>query len=248
MTPRFWSGRRSPGALARAKECRVPPQLGVALGALSLLSASCAATRYSTEPGHAALVAPARIAEGDTGKAKAAEKPEGKPNQAVAPSTSADSASQAKADAAPAGPPAHGYPPDPSPLQSTQHYEYELQYDRGNLSVMNVRPFQTTKPMETARMMGRFAVELWLGPELIERVRFDFPLMGAEAPPGDVAPLHSPPSFGEGSVLTRKVVVPATERATSARLIDRATGEELELSWPPQAPTSVPSAAATPKP
>ena len=34
------------------------------------------------------------------------------------------------------------------------------------------------RPRETPRAMGRFALELFEGPALIERVRFDFPLLG----------------------------------------------------------------------
>ncbi len=220
------------------------------LSALGLQGVACGAARYSTESGHPALVAPAKIAEGDTGKPAidGAGSDESEPAAASSDATKPGNASPSASESESASPPALGYPPDPPPIETTKHYEYEFSYDQGQLSVARVRTVSTEKPRATARMMGRFAVELWLGPELVDRVRFDFPLLGAETPPGEVAPLHSPPKFGAGAVVTRTVVVPQSDRATSARLVDRATGEELELDWPPQAPTSAPEAAASSEP
>jgi hypothetical protein len=75
--------------------------------------------------------------------------------------------------------------------------------------------------------MGRFALELFEGPTLIERVRFDFPLLGAPEPDASL-------SFS-GKLRTRiGVVFPATKRGTRLELWDRATGRRWSLPWPPQ--------------
>ncbi len=54
-------------------------------------------------------------------------------------------------------------------------------------------------PVVTARRMGRYAIELWIGQELIERVRFDFPLTAA-----DEAPPSGPGTFARASPQSRK--------------------------------------------
>ena len=77
--------------------------------------------------------------------------------------------------------------------------------------------------------MGRFALELFEGPTLIERVRFDFPLLGAPR-----ARRTPSPSFA-GKLRTRiGVVFPATKRGTRLELWDRATGRRWSLPWPPR--------------
>jgi hypothetical protein len=107
------------------------------------------------------------------------------------------------------------------------------------VSVLGVRAQKFPQPVVTARKMGRFAVELWVGTELVERVRFDFPLLAAEDPQKKRHPLNDPPSLA-GGVLKASVLVPASIRARRVVLIDRATERETELDWPPR--------LATPKP
>jgi hypothetical protein len=92
-------------------------------------------------------------------------------------------------------------------------------------------------PRVTPRRMGRYAIELWIGRELIDRVRFDFPLLAAEpVPSGPRKPLEQPPSLAAGADVTSEVLVPDNPRATRAVLVDRATGETQVLPWPPDAP------------
>jgi hypothetical protein len=83
--------------------------------------------------------------------------------------------------------------------------------------------------------MGRFAIELWIGHELIDRVRFDFPMLALDEPGPSTAsrPLAEPPSFGKGAEVRHKVLIPASERARRAVLVDRATSAVQVLSWPP---------------
>jgi hypothetical protein len=110
----------------------------------------------------------------------------------------------------------------------------EFEYSGGEIRLAAAQPHTTDKPLSTQRAMGRFAFELWIGRELIDRVRFDFPLLGAEPPRGDIVPLHAPPSFAVGAEVRRKIVVPASARATLAQLVDRATGDIVLLPWPPE--------------
>jgi hypothetical protein len=118
---------------------------------------------------------------------------------------------------------------------------YEIVYDRGELRVASVTERRFRVPVVTARRMGRFAIELWIGRELVERVRFDFPLLAAEpVRDGGRRPLHEPPTFAPGAIVSRRVLVPASPRATRALLIDRATGATQLLPWPPDAPLGPP--------
>jgi hypothetical protein len=132
--------------------------------------------------------------------------------------------------------------PDPQPLRLDRQWEYELVYDRGKVSVGTVRERRFQRPIVTQRQMGRWAIELWIGAELVERVRFDFPLTAADDPRRGPRPIREPPSFAEGVSTTRTLLVPASPRATRAVLVDRATGELIELPWPPDAPLGPPRA------
>src|SRR6187399_3793230 len=73
-------------------------------------------------------------------------------------------------------------PPDPQPLRIADQYEYTFHYENEKIRLAAVRPVRFEKPVVTARRVGRFAVELWIGHELIDRVRFDFPLLAASQP------------------------------------------------------------------
>ncbi len=133
--------------------------------------------------------------------------------------------------------------PDPDPLETKDQWEYEFRYQRGVVSVQKVRQVRLEKPVETARRMGRFAVELWIGRELIDRVRFNFPLLGADPEPGVEG--QGQPSLSNLTVDTR-VRVPHSPRATRAVLVDRAKGTEQLLPWPPDRPLGPPDQTASP--
>jgi hypothetical protein len=138
--------------------------------------------------------------------------------------------------------------PDPTALSSQAWWIYPVAYDRGVLRVGEPALQCTTRPETTPRRMGRFAFELWLGRELVERLRFDFPLLAAETPrSGPRRPLREVPSFAPGAQVSVSLRIPASERATRARILDRATGESVEVAWPPQHDASA-SAANAPAP
>jgi hypothetical protein len=158
---------------------------------------------------------------------------------APSPSTATDERPVESEDrsAAKPGEPGSADLPDPPALMLTRQWEYEFFYDQGDVSVTRVRPLLFEHPVATARRMGRYAVELWIGHELVDRVRFDFPGLAVEAPPsGPRRPIDEPPSLAAGAVVSRKILVPASPRATRAVLVDRATGERTQLPWPPDAP------------
>jgi hypothetical protein len=117
-------------------------------------------------------------------------------------------------------------PPDPEPLVERSQWVFDLRWDRGDVWLLGVRPLELGAPQATPRAMGRFAVELFEGKVLIERVRFDFPLLGADEP--DAGPSLAP------KLRTRiGVVVPATKRGSRLELWDRATNRRWSLPWPP---------------
>jgi hypothetical protein len=200
------------------------------------LVAACASGHYATvDPGHAAFVIPHHIAEG---------KGEGEdlPVDAGPPVETHPAAEF------PPPPPLSGSAPDPDPLALREQWQYALLYEGGNVSVEHVEKRTSPKPVATVRHMGRFALELWIGHELIDRVRFDFPLIAAETTPGSGRhPLHDAPSLGPHAIARMSVLIPASPRATRLVLVDRASGKAQEIPWPPDrepsAPSAVPSAA-----
>ena len=80
--------------------------------------------------------------------------------------------------------------------------------------------------------MGRFAIELFEGPTLIERVRFDFPMLGA---PEDLdGGYMAPPTFERKLTSRIGVMFPEVKRGTRLELWDRATDRRWPLPWPPE--------------
>ena len=190
------------------------------LTSVALLATACSGARYSTnEELNPGLTVPAPIAEGKRGEPTL---PRRTPVDAGAP---------------PAAPIVSTLP-DPEPLRLNRQWQYDIAYERGRLRVERVQGLRFPKPVVTARQMGRYAIELWIGAELVERVRFDFPLLAAEEPGATTPPgaLQWTPSLASTVTVTRRVLVPASPRATRALLIDRATGEARILPWPPDAP------------
>lgn len=98
------------------------------------------------------------------------------------------------------------------------------------------------EPRVTPRVFGRFALELFEGPTLMERVRFDFPMLGGNADLEDAgAGGVRPPVRMTARLRTRiGVLFPATSRGTRLELWDRATDERYVLPWPPKAGVAEP--------
>jgi hypothetical protein len=120
-------------------------------------------------------------------------------------------------------------PPDPPAMVSRKQWVFDLRWSSGAPYLVAVHPLDMGEPQSTPRVMGRFAIELFEGPTLIERVRFDFPMLGA--PEAD-AGWNAPPSL-EKKLNTRiGVMFPAVERGTRLELWDRATDTRWPLPWP----------------
>lgn len=116
-------------------------------------------------------------------------------------------------------------PADPPPLVERGRWVFDLRWDRGDVWLLGITRRDLASPEATPRVIGRFALELFEGPALVERVRFDFPLLAVAEPDGAMN-------------LTAKlrtrigVLFPATKRGTRLELWDRATGRRWSLPWP----------------
>lgn len=114
--------------------------------------------------------------------------------------------------------------PDPPPLRERDQYVVDLRWVRGDVYLVSMTKTTSAEPQTTPRVMGRFALELYEGKTLVERVRFDFPLLAA-------------PDL-EGVKLSQKlstrigVTFPATPRGTHFELWDRATDTRWKVPWP----------------
>ena len=212
---------------------------GLSVSALLLLHA-CSSARFSTEPGAPTLVLPGSFAEG---------KAEPAASSAPAPSAAPPGAASASASAAPvAAPLTPSTLPDPTPLRMAEQVEYELELSEGKIRVVSVKALTLPAPIETPRRLGRYALELRIGPELIERVRFDCPGTAADEPqaPGKQK-LYAPLTLGARAIARVKLLLPQSPRVRQAVLVDRGLNTATELQWllpeVPKAPVA-PSASA----
>jgi hypothetical protein len=132
-------------------------------------------------------------------------------------------------------------------LTTDQWVRLTVQINQGKLALLKAVPEHLSTPQTTARKFGRFEAELWIGCELIDRVRFDFPLLATEAP-DDKPKTYRPINFEDRGRFEKTVLVPDSERATRIELRDRARDESppppLSFPWP--LPKDLPKANAAP--
>jgi hypothetical protein len=213
-----------------------------ALLALSLtaFAPACAgpAARTDQSPG---VQFPTTLGQGtdQPGKEPRAPKPSAPgatPSASGDPATSSSSSGPHVAEPVPAA----AAPPDPEPLKSAAQWEFEVATENGVASVVSVRAVDLPKPVATPRRFGRYAIELWIGQELVERVRFDLPLYEAGDPRATPKPRFPAPQFEKGANVRLRVQIPRAERARRAVLVDRATSRIEELPWPPDRPPPTP--------
>jgi hypothetical protein len=185
-----------------------------------LVCLGCSPGRYSTEPGNPTLVFPGRFAEGSP--------------RATASGTAAPSAAPAASGSA--APPAPVLTasklPDPAPLQMAEQVEYELELAEGKIRTVSVKPVKLSKPVATPRRLGRYAIELSIGSELIERVRFDFPGTAADEPLPGPKRLDAPLDMTSRAIARVKLLLPQSPRVRRVVLVDRALNTVTELAWP----------------
>ncbi len=127
-------------------------------------------------------------------------------------------------------------PADPVPLVSRRQWVFDFRWDRGEVWLLGTQEIELESAQPTPRVMGRFALELFEGPALIERVRFDFPMLAV--PDGNDGGRGAPPSLTQRLRTRIGVIFPAAERGTRLELWDRATDRRWSLPWPPAAHSS----------
>jgi hypothetical protein len=192
-------------------------------------------------------VLPAHFAEGkgEPGAASAASA------SSTAPNTSGAPAPTGSASAMPAAPVlTPSTAPDPTALRMAEQVEYELELNEGKVHVVSVKAVKLPSPIVTARKLGRYAIELRIGPELIERVRFDFPGTAADEPeiPGKKK-LYAPLTLGARAIERVKLLVPQSPRVRQAVLVDRGLNTATALEWPlPEVAKAAPGASASTAP
>jgi hypothetical protein len=125
--------------------------------------------------------------------------------------------------------------PDPPALRSADQHVLTFRYQAGKVELLRWRKVRLAQPRSTARNTGRYALELLSGRTLAERVRFDFPLLGADELAGTAPGFQGPPRFETKAVVTHEVMVPDSPKFARARLVDRATGAMMPIAWPPEA-------------
>jgi hypothetical protein len=127
---------------------------------------------------------------------------------------------------------------------------YDLRYSQGDLYLLGIHRVELPAAQATPRAMGRFSLELYEGTALLERARFDFPMLG------DTAALAKAGSSGDASTalpiegrpvqlakITSRVGVmfPASVRGTRIEIVDRALDRRWPLPWPPTEMTAPPA-------
>ncbi len=142
--------------------------------------------------------------------------------------------------------------PDPTPLSMAEQVEYELELSEGKLRVVSVKVVKLPSPLATARRLGRYAIELSIGHELIERVRFDFPGTAADDPePAGKKRLFAPLTLTARAIAHVRLQVPHSPRVRQAVLVDRGLNTATALEWPlpevAKAPPAPSASAAAPR-
>ena len=132
-----------------------------------------------------------------------------------------------------ADPPRGGFAPDPLPHQSRAHWIFEISAQGGKVAVDRVKAVTYEKPTETPRVVGRFALELYIGRELLDRVRFNVPLMGGETGENNRNGLPKP-RFEQNVTAHVTARMADSPRAAYLLVVDRETGDTQKLSWPPE--------------
>jgi hypothetical protein len=132
-----------------------------------------------------------------------------------------------------ADPPKTGRAPDPPAVPNRKQWVFDIRVFDGAITVAHVEPVRVSKPFGTARVMGRYALELYIGNELLDRIRFDAPLTGDGPPERDSKRPFARPTFDR--VRTRVMVQMAdAPRATYVVVVDRAKDTAQRFWWPPE--------------
>jgi hypothetical protein len=133
-----------------------------------------------------------------------------------------------------AEPPKAGHAPDPAVSASKTQWIFDIAHKNGKNTITRVRSVKLEQAVSTARVTGRYAIELYIGKQLLDRVRFNVPLTGDGPSERANRRVFSRPTFENVSTRLR-VQITDNPRATDVVLVDRATGESQRFWWPPSA-------------
>jgi hypothetical protein len=147
-----------------------------------------------------------------------------------------------------AEPPKAGHAPDPAGRADRKQWIFDITHKGGKNTITRVRPVTLEQPVGSARVMGRYAVELYVGKQLLDRVRFNVPLTGDGPAERSHRRVFSRPTFENVSTRLR-VQITDQPRAAYVVLVDRATGDTQRFWWPPSSdgtlvPMATPPGAA----
>jgi len=117
-------------------------------------------------------------------------------------------------------------PPDPTPLAADAVFILSVRFNKGDVTVTKVRREKLSMKMPIDRHFGRFAAELYSGPTVIERIRFDFPLINDDGPAAE--------AYSKGLDVTVEVKIPDSDRPNKLEIWDRATDKRWKLDYPPK--------------
>ena len=127
-----------------------------------------------------------------------------------------------------------GFAPDPPAHATKKQWTLSIAARDGKVSAERATASTLAQPAESPRVIGRFALELYIGPELLDRVRFNVPLMGdGPAEHSTKRAYHNPDT--DNVTTTLKVRVADSPRAAYLVLVDRVTDERQRFEWPPAA-------------
>ncbi|MGZ3452504.1 MAG: hypothetical protein ACXVEF_23045 [Polyangiales bacterium] len=119
-------------------------------------------------------------------------------------------------------------PPDPTPLAADAIYVMSVRWNKATHTIDKGRREKLPKSDSLPRHLGRFAAELYSGPDLVERLRFDFPLIEDDTALGD--------TYAKGLNVTVEVKIPDSVRPNKLQIWDRATDRRWTFPYPPVAP------------
>jgi hypothetical protein len=113
---------------------------------------------------------------------------------------------------------------------STRTYRFPVRVKDGAVVVDKPKLVTHPQSVATPRTLGRYAIELYVGRELLERHRFDLPFLDE---PAKKPSAGGAPDFARHANAKVFVDLPDLDRATYAVWVDRATGAKKRLFWPP---------------
>ena len=132
-----------------------------------------------------------------------------------------------------AHPPRHEYAPDPVPHPARTHWVVDITARGSQLVPTRALPHLLPQAVPTPRVLGRFALELYIGTELLDRARFNVPLTGDGA--SHTGKNGQPrPHFDDNIFTVVHIPLADNPRAAYLLLVDRDTETALRYAWPPE--------------